>query len=79
MPARTFFAAVGLPPRALRRSAAAILLLAPLTACLLGPDFKKPLAPVAEHFLKAGGPVLADSEDYRAIGGPRSTTRSSTG
>ena len=41
------------------------MLLAPLAACLVGPDFKPPLAPVAERFLKAGGPVLAGSENYR--------------
>ncbi len=42
------------------------MLLAPLAACLVGPDFREPIAPVAERFLKGGGPVLAGSEDYRS-------------
>ncbi len=33
---------------------------------MVGPDFKKPIAPVAERFLKEGGPILAGSGDYRS-------------
>ena len=64
MPTRIFAAAAG---RLLAKSrrAVAIMLLMPLAGCLLGPDFKEPLAPVAERFLKAGGPALADAQDYR--------------
>jgi NodT family efflux transporter outer membrane factor (OMF) lipoprotein len=52
-------------PRATCRRVAAVALLLPLAACLLGPDFAKPLAPIAERFLKAGGPALAEHQDYR--------------
>jgi outer membrane protein TolC len=50
---------------ALSRLAAAVIVLLPQAACLVGPDFEKPLAPVAEKFLKAAGPALADSHDYQ--------------
>jgi NodT family efflux transporter outer membrane factor (OMF) lipoprotein len=40
-------------------------LLLPLAACLVGPDFTEPPAPLAAKFLKAGGPALADAQDYR--------------
>jgi NodT family efflux transporter outer membrane factor (OMF) lipoprotein len=43
-----------------------LVVLAPLTGCMVGPDFNKPIAPVAERFLKQGGPVLAASADYRS-------------
>jgi NodT family efflux transporter outer membrane factor (OMF) lipoprotein len=33
---------------------------------MVGPDFRKPIAPVAERFLKQGGPILAGSGDYRS-------------
>ena len=42
------------------------MVLAPLAACMVGPDFNKPIAPVAERFLKEGGPILAQSGDYRS-------------
>jgi NodT family efflux transporter outer membrane factor (OMF) lipoprotein len=42
-----------------------LTLLLPLAACLLGPDFKDPPAPISEKFLKAAGPALADAQDYR--------------
>ena len=56
--------------RAVRRRAAplllpAMLLPAMLAACMLGPDFREPAAPLAERFLKTGGPVLTNSKDYR--------------
>jgi NodT family efflux transporter outer membrane factor (OMF) lipoprotein len=47
------------------RSVLAAIILAPLAACMVGPDFSKPIAPVAERFLKQGGPILAGSGDYR--------------
>lgn len=46
------------------RLAAACLALFPLAACLVGPDFKKPPAPVAETFLKASG-LDHGAADYR--------------
>ena len=48
------------------RGAAAAVVLASLAACMVGPDFKKPIAPVAERFLKEGGPVLVANADYRS-------------
>ncbi len=37
----------------------------PLAACLLGPDFTAPPAPVSEKFLKATSPAMSESKDYR--------------
>jgi NodT family efflux transporter outer membrane factor (OMF) lipoprotein len=65
MPIPPLFAAAAGRALFSSRSAAVITLLLPLAACLVGPDFKPPLAPVAEKFLKAAGPSLADSHDYR--------------
>ena len=45
--------------------AIAAILVVPLAACLLGPDFKTPPAPIAEKFLKARGLVLTDHQDYQ--------------
>jgi NodT family efflux transporter outer membrane factor (OMF) lipoprotein len=50
---------------ATRRLAAAIALLLPLEGCLLGPDFETPPAPVSDKFLKAAGPAMSESKDYR--------------
>lgn len=47
------------------RRVASLTLLLPLAACLLGPDFKDPPAPISEKFLKAAGPALTDAQDYR--------------
>jgi NodT family efflux transporter outer membrane factor (OMF) lipoprotein len=47
------------------RRVAAISLLLTLAACLLGPDFRDPPAPISEKFLKAAGPALTDAQDYR--------------
>jgi NodT family efflux transporter outer membrane factor (OMF) lipoprotein len=60
-----FFSAGVLRLRLCGRRLVAVALLAPLVACLVGPDFEKPLAPIAERFLKAGGPALAEHQDYR--------------
>ena len=46
------------------RLAGACVALLPLTACLVGPDFKKPPAPVAEKYLKARG-LDHGAADYR--------------
>ena len=59
------FAAGAARLRACCRRVAPIAVLAPLAACLVGPDFAPPLAPVAERFLKAAGPALAGHQDYR--------------
>ena len=48
---------------ALRLSA--FLLFVPLSACLLGPDFKTPPPPISEKFLKGRGLVLTDHQDYQ--------------
>ena len=66
MPAAAIFSAAR--RRAFRgsRGAAASVMLASLAACMVGPDFKKPIAPVAERFLKEGGPVLVANADYRS-------------
>jgi len=47
------------------RRAAAVTLVLPLTACLLGPDFLTPPAPIAATYLKGGNPPLSDASDYR--------------
>jgi NodT family efflux transporter outer membrane factor (OMF) lipoprotein len=44
---------------------AAIMLALPLAACLLGPDFTPPPAPISEKFLKASGPAMSESKDYQ--------------
>jgi len=53
------------PTVAACRLAVAVGLLLPLPACLVGPDFQKPSAPVSEKFLKAAGPAMSESKDYR--------------
>lgn len=50
---------------ALARVVAACLVLLPLAACLVGPDFRKPAAPVAAQYLKARG-LDNGAVDYRA-------------
>jgi NodT family efflux transporter outer membrane factor (OMF) lipoprotein len=50
---------------ALSRLGVAAVALMPLAACLLGPDFDRPIAPVAEKFLKSAGPALAGHDAYR--------------
>jgi NodT family efflux transporter outer membrane factor (OMF) lipoprotein len=47
------------------RWAGAVGLLLPLAACLVGPDFERPPAPISEKFLKAAGPAMSDSREYR--------------
>src|SRR5215469_4082016 len=44
---------------------AAYMLLLSLSACLVGPDFVKPDAPITEKFLKATSPAMSESNDYR--------------
>src|SRR3954451_11304868 len=66
MAASAFFLAARRRAASDLRSAAALMILGPLAACMVGPDFKTPIAPVAERFLKQGGPVLAASADYRS-------------
>ena len=61
---RASFTARGGCLRATSRLAGACLVLLPLTACLVGPDFKKPPAPVAEKYLKARG-LDHGAADYR--------------
>jgi NodT family efflux transporter outer membrane factor (OMF) lipoprotein len=47
------------------RRAATVAMALPLAACLLGPDFVTPPAPIAAKFLKGGNPPLSDASDYR--------------
>ena len=61
---RASFTARGGCLRATSRLAGVCLVLLPLTACLVGPDFKKPPAPVAEKYLKARG-LDHGAADYR--------------
>src|SRR3954452_5974241 len=49
---------------AISRLAGVCIALLPLTACLVGPDFKKPPAPIAEKYLKARG-LDHGAADYR--------------
>ena len=49
---------------AISRLAGVCVALLPLTACLVGPDFKKPPAPVAEKYLEARG-LDHGAADYR--------------
>src|SRR5215469_4900939 len=44
---------------------AALTLLLSLSACLVGPDFVKPDAPIADKFLKATSSAMSESRDYR--------------
>src|SRR4051812_35602332 len=61
-----FFAAARKRAAGGSRGVVALIILGPLAACMVGPDFKKPIAPAAERFLKQGGPVLAANTEYRA-------------
>jgi NodT family efflux transporter outer membrane factor (OMF) lipoprotein len=62
---RTSFTASSRCFCAISRLVVACIALIPLTACLVGPDFKKPPAPIAEGFLKARGLDQAAPADYR--------------
>src|SRR3954471_7660828 len=61
---RASFTARGGSLFAIFRLAGACIVLLPLTACLVGPDFKKPPAPVAEKYLEARG-LDHGAADYR--------------
>src|SRR5689334_2646085 len=51
---------IGLAARALSLAMSLVL-----AACMVGPDFKSPDAPVAEQWLEAGDPsVRTDHQDY---------------